>query len=179
MARIKNAYINDIMKVKNELNELRMIQVALITLEDHINDYTSKIDYFFYKEYQGLIKRSIKICDYIILKFGGYKVYKNKKELDIAVDVFNTVLLSIQAEKTLDIDKCTGEGKEVIEDIKAEHKLAVHMYYFLELIAIYNKKIKDVEIQNLVKGFLMTAKGINNKILNELRSDKIFKWELK
>ena len=43
----------------------------------------------------------------------------------------------------------------------------------------YNKKIKDVEIQNLVKGFLMTAKGINNKILNELRSDKIFKWELK
>ena len=85
MARIKNAYINDIMKVKNELNELRMIQVALLTLENHINDYTSKIDYFFYKEYQGLIKRSIKICDYIILKFGGYKVYKNKKELDNAV----------------------------------------------------------------------------------------------
>ena len=179
MARIKNAYVNEIIKTKKELDETRMIQVALLTLENHISDYIKEVDYFFYKEFQGLLKRSIKICDYIIIKRGGYKINKNKNKLEMAIEMFNNVLLNIQAEKTLDIDKCTGEGKEVIEEIKAEHKLAVHMYYFLELIAIYNKKIKDVEIQNLVKGFLMTAKGINNKILNELRSDKIFKWELK
>ena len=62
MARIKNAYVNEIMKTKKELDETRMIQVALLTLENHISDYIKEVDYFFYKEFQGLLKRSIKIC---------------------------------------------------------------------------------------------------------------------
>ena len=48
------------------------------------------------------------------------------------------------------------------------------MYYFLEMIKIYNAKIDNIYIQNLVKGFVLTAKGITNKIIKDLKSDEIF-----
>ena len=40
----------------------------------------------FKKMYQGLIKRSIKICDYIILKFGGYKVTVIAEAISTSMD---------------------------------------------------------------------------------------------
>ena len=167
-------YINKIKEVNAELYNYRMVQVALITLENHIQDYINEVDYYFYKEFNNLLKRSIKICDSIIIYRGGYKVSKNKKELDIAVDKFNTVLYSIQADKVLDIDTKKENQNEVIEEIRKEHFLACHMYYFLEMIKIYNAKIDNIYIQNLVKGFVLTAKGITNKIIKDLKSDEIF-----
>lgn len=171
---MKNAYINKIKKVNAELDNYRMVQVALITLENHIQDYINEVDYYFYKEFNNLLKRSIKICDSIIIYRGGYKVSKNKKELDIAIDKFNAVLYSIQADKVLDIDTKKENQNEVIEEIRKEHFLACHMYYFLEMIKIYNAKIDNIYIQNLVKGFVLTAKGITNKIIKDLKSDEIF-----
>ena len=171
---MRNAYINKIKKVNSELDNYRMIQISLLTLEQHINDYIKEVDYFYYKEFKNLLNRSIKICDYIVLSRGGYKVYKNKKELDIAADKFNTILCKIQSEKLLDIDTKSENGSEVIPEIKKEHFLACHMYYFIELIKIYNKKIENETIKNLVKGFILTSKGLTNKMIKELKSDKIF-----
>lgn len=172
---MRNAYINKIKKVNEELDNYRMVQVALITLENHIQDYIKEVDYYFYKEFNNLLKRSIKICDTIIIFRGGYKVHRNKKDLEIAIDKFNSVLYSIQSEKVLDIDTKAENQNEVIEEIRKEHFLACHMFYFLEMIKRYNAKIDNIHIQNLVKGFVLTAKGITNKIIKDLKSDVIFK----
>lgn len=167
---MKNNYINTIKAVNQRITPERLVQFTFLTLEQHYVDFTKHIDCFMYKDFENLMKRSIKICDMLLLLSPQLNIQFKSKKFDIVVDKFNFHLDAVQQEFKLDIDN----GKQCIKDIEKEYKFCMYMYYYLEMIKKHSKSIENPIVKNHIKGYLLVAKKIQNRLYNDLKSDKIF-----
>ena len=167
---MKNNYINTIKAVNHKITPERLVQFTFLTLEQHYVDFVKHIDYFMYKDFENLMKRSIKICDMLLLLSPQLNIKFKSKKFDIVVDKFNFHLDLVQQEFKLDIDN----GKQCIKDIEKEYKFCMYMYYYLEMIKKHSKNIQNPIVKNHIKGYLLVAKKIQNRLYNDLKSDKIF-----
>lgn len=50
----------------------------------------------------------------------------------------------------------------------------MYMYYYLEMIKKHTKNIENKIVKNHIKGYLLVAKKIQNRLYQDLKSDKIF-----
>ena len=167
---MKNHYINTIINTRNKITPERLVQFTFLTLENHYADFMKEFDYFMYKDFENLFKRSIKICDMLLLLSPQLNIGFKSKKFDIVVEKFNFHLDVVQKEKKLDIDN----GKQCIKDIEKEYKFCMYMYYYLEMIKKHTQNIENKIVKNHIKGYLLVAKKIQNRLYQDLKSDKIF-----
>lgn len=159
-----------------ELKAERTIQIAICTIQGNylynLEKNNEKTDNFKVKEIRSLVKRTVKISGKMIELFGDlYYELSSKQRLEHVLFLYDGKMKFIVNSKILDID---NDEDKVIKDIFDYWYLAVHSFYQLKIIEINLKYIENVELKNLIKGFLLSAKGLNNYLIKELKSDKIF-----
>lgn len=160
-----------------ELKPERVIQIAIATLSGNylynLEKNTVDTDNFKIKEINSLIKRTEKIGIKLIEEVGNLEYYlnKNKDRIEHVLKLYDGKMKYLVNSGILDID---NDEDKIIKDIFEYWHLAVHSFYQLKIIDINLKYIENIEIKNLLKGFLLSAKGLNNYLIKELKSDEIF-----
>ena len=167
---MKNSYLNTVLSTRSRITPERLVQFTFLTLEEHYVNFMKEFDYFMYKDFENLLKRSVKICDMLLLLSPQLNISFKSKKFDIVVDKFNFHLDAVQKEFKLDIDNV----KQCIKDIEKEYKFCMYMYYYLEMIKKHTKNIENEIVKNHIKGYILVAKKIQNRLYNDLKSDKIF-----
>lgn len=162
----------------NVLKPERVIQLSiaqlLVQYRNNLKINKENTDNFKINEIKSLVKRIDKIYKKIVEVYGDINYYFDVIEYQKhIIKKFDENVIRIQNEKLLDID---SDDDKIITDIFNYWHLGVHSFYYLELIK-ENLTSIDTEIKNLLKGFLLSAKGFNNYLIKELKSDKIFKGE--
>lgn len=159
------------------LSPERVIQIAFMTLSGNylynLEKNTVYTDNFKIKEINSLVKRTEKIGVKLVELIGNldYHLNKNQERINHVLNLYDGKMKHIVNSKILDID---NDEDKVIKDIFDYWYLAVHCFYQLKIIDLNLKYIENIELKNLIKGFLLSAKGFNNYLIKELKSDEIF-----
>lgn len=155
------------------LSPERILQLSLENLKIIYNGYIKAGGEFEYM-INSLIKRIDKITESLNSEFGSVRYDMcNNERVEYVMLKLQNIINSEQKKETLDID---ADEDKVMKEIFNDWFLTVHCYYYLKLIS---KNIKSSgNSLNLIKGFIMSAKGFNDFLIKELKSDKIFKGDL-
>ena len=120
---MKNSYLNTVLSTRSRITPERLVQFTFLTLEEHYVNFMKEFDYFMYKDFENLLKRSVKICDMLLILSPKLNISFKSKKFDIVVDKFNFHLDAVQQEFKLDIDN----GKQCIKGIEKEYKFCMYM----------------------------------------------------
>ena len=99
---MKNSYLNTVLSIRSRITTERLVQFTFLTLEEHYVNFMKEFDYFMYKDFENLLKRSVKICDMLLLLSPKLNISFKSKKFDIVVDKFNFHLDAVQQEFKLD-----------------------------------------------------------------------------
>ena len=177
---LKEIYRKEDKKFYKEFKELkpeRVIQIAISTLCGcylyNLEKNTVDTDNFKIKEINSLVKRTKKITDKLIELYGNleYSLDNNQERIKHVLKLYDGKIKYLVNSKILDID---NDEDKIIKDIFEYWHLAVHSFYQLKIIDTNLKYIENIELKNLIKGFLLSSKGLNNYLIKELKSDEIF-----